>query len=58
MGESIVVAELVGGAKLLSAVKLLKRINSSYSSGHERRKSVSGIVGRLMWPQNKAIWKW
>ena len=55
MGESIVVAELVGGAKLLSAVKLLKRINSSYSSGRERRKSVSGIVGRLMWPHFEVI---
>ena len=28
---------------ILSAVKLLKRINSSCSSGRERRKSVSGI---------------
>ena len=28
--------------------KLLKRINSSCSSGRERRKSVSGMKGRLM----------
>ena len=39
-------------------VKLLKRINSSCSSGRERRKSVSGMKGRLMRPQNKVIWKW
>ena len=38
--------------------KLLKRINSSCSSGRERRKSVSGMRGRLIWPQNKVIWKW
>ena len=38
--------------------KLLKRINSSCSSGRERRKSVSGMKGRLMWPQDKVIWKW
>ena len=44
--------------KHISAVKLLKRINSSCSSGRERRKSVSGIEGRLMRPQNKVIWKW
>ena len=31
----------------ISAVKLLKRINSSCSSGRERRKSVSGMNGRL-----------
>ena len=42
----------------ISATKLLKRINSSCSSGYERRKSVSGIQGRLMRPQNKATWKW
>ena len=30
--------------------KLLKRINSSCSSGRERRKSVSGMIGRLMRP--------
>ena len=24
----------------------------------ERRKSVSGMKGRLMWPQNMVIWKW
>ena len=48
----------VGGAKQISALKLLKRINSSCSSGRERRKSVSGMKGRLMWPQNKVIWKW
>ena len=39
-------------------VELLKRINSSCSSGRERRKSVSGMKGRLMRPQNKVIWKW
>ena len=49
-------AELV--AEDISAGKLLKRINSSCSSGRERRKSVSGITGRLMRPQNKVIWKW
>ena len=38
--------------------KLLKRINSSCSSGRERRKSVSGIIGRLIWPHIKVIWKW
>ena len=38
--------------------KLLKRINSSCSSGRERRKSVSGMKGRLMRPQIKVIWKW
>ena len=31
------------GTKVLSATKLLKRINSSCSSGRERRKSVSGM---------------
>ena len=41
-----------------SAFKLLKRINSSCSSGYERRNSVSGIQGRLIWPQTKVIWKW
>ena len=39
-------------------LKLLKRINSSCSSGRERRKSVSGMDGRLMRPQYKVIWKW
>ena len=39
--------------KLLSAGKLLKRINSSCSSGRERRKSVSGMKGRLMWPHDQ-----
>ena len=33
--------------------KLLKRINSSCSSGRERRKSVSGIEGRLIRPQTR-----
>ena len=37
---------------------LLERINSSCSSGYERRNSMSGIKGRLMRPQNKVIWKW
>ena len=32
--------------------------NSSCSSGRERRKSVIGIIGRLIWPQTKVIWKW
>jgi len=44
--------------KKISARELLKRINSSCSSGRERRKSVSGIHIRLMRPQNKVIWKW
>ena len=44
--------------KHISALELLGRINSSSSSGYERRKSVNGIQGRLMWPQTKAIWKW
>ena len=39
-------------------IELLERINSSCSSGRERRKSVSGIQGRLIWPQYKVIWKW
>ena len=34
-------------------MKLLKRINSSCSSGRERRKSVSGMEGRLMRPQTR-----
>ena len=38
--------------------KLLKRINSSCSSGRERRKSVEWDEGRLIGPQNKVIWKW
>ena len=39
--------------------KLLKRINSSCSSGRERRKSVSGIVGTIRYGRiTKAIWKW
>ena len=42
----------VGGTKQLSAIKLLTRINSSCSSGRERRKSVSGIKRRLKWPQS------
>ena len=33
--------------KDISAFELLKRINSSCSSGYERRKSVSGMDGRL-----------
>ena len=33
--------------KHISAFELLKRINSSCSSGRERRKSVSGMDGRL-----------
>ena len=41
VGESIVVAEY--WTKHISAGKLLERINSSCSSGYERRKSVSGI---------------
>ena len=42
----------VGGKIIdISARKLLKRINSSCSSGYERRKSVCGIQGRLLRPQ-------
>ena len=52
-----VVAELVE-TKQISAGKLLERINSSCSSGRERRKSVSGMRGRLKRPQYKVIWKW
>ena len=33
----------VGWTKHISAIELLKRINSSCSSGRERRKSVSGM---------------
>ena len=40
-------AELVE-TKHISAGKLLKRINSSCSSGRERRKSVSGMKRRLI----------
>ena len=40
--NEIVVADLVG-RNLISAYELLKRINSSCSSGRERRKSVSGM---------------
>ena len=36
-------ARPIGGTKHFSARKLLGRINSSCSSGRERRKSVSGI---------------
>ena len=43
----------IGGDETISAWKLLKRINSSCSSGYERRKSVSGIRGRLMRPQTR-----
>ena len=50
-------AEL-GWTKDISAGKLLKRINSSCSSGRERRKSVSGMWGRFMRPHVKVIWKW
>ena len=58
MGESIVkVAEFVGRNNFLLS-KLLKRINSSCSSGRERRKSVGGMNGRLKRPQVKVIWKW
>ena len=39
-------------------LELLKRINSSCSSGYERRKNVSGINKRFMWPQFVVIWKW
>ena len=46
----------VGGTtKHISAGELLKRINSSSSSGRERRKSVSGVIGRFVRPQNKVI---
>ena len=46
------------GRNIFLLEKLLKRINSSCSSGRERRKSVSGIDGRFIRPQNKVIWKW
>ena len=46
------------GTKDLSAIELLKRINSSYSSGREWRKSASGMNGRLVRPQIEVIWKW
>ena len=38
----------VGGDETYFCWKLLKRINSSCSSGRERRKSVSGMKGRLI----------
>ena len=38
--------------------KLLGRINSSCSSGRERRKSVRGVEGRLIRPHIMVIWKW
>ena len=41
-----------------SAGKLLERINSSCSSGYERRKSVSGMKRRFNRPHVKVIWKW
>ena len=44
--------------KDLSAGKLLKRINSSCSSGRERRKSVSGIEETINAAADKVIWKW
>ena len=46
--KSVVVVGYLAGTKLFSAGKLLKRINSSCSSGRERRKSVSGMERRLM----------
>ena len=52
MGEQIVVVARTG-TKVLSPTKLLKRINSSCSSGRERRKSVSGMDGRLMRPHDQ-----
>ena len=39
-------------------LELLSRINSSSSSGRERRKSVSGLTVRLMSPHYKVMWKW
>ena len=39
---------MTGTTKNGSALELLKRINSSCSSGRERRKSVSGMNGRLI----------
>ena len=48
----------VTGDEKISAIKLLARINSSCSSGRERRKSVSGMNGRLNAAANKVIWKW
>ena len=48
----------VGGTKHISAGKLLKRINSSCSSGRERRKSVSGMNRTINAAADKVIWKW
>ena len=48
MGESIRCGRATEEAKDISARKLLERINSSCSSGRERRKSVSGMEGRLI----------
>ena len=43
----------------ISAIELLKRINSSCSSGVARgEKSGSGMIGRLLRPHVKVIWKW
>ena len=47
-----------GGRNIFLHCELLKRINSSCSSGRERRKSVSGMDGRLMQAADKVIWKW
>ena len=52
------VEERYSGRNIFLLEKLLKRINSSCSSGRERRKSVSGMIGRLMRPHIKVIWKW
>ena len=41
----------------ISAGELLKRINSSCSSGRERRKSVVGLRTINM-AADKVIWKW
>ena len=47
-----------GGDETDFCWKLLERINSSCSSGRERRKSVSGMNGRLDAAADKVIWKW
>ena len=50
---------VVGKTNHISAGKLLERINSSCSSGRERRKSVSGMNLTINTAaSNKVIWKW
>ena len=51
-------ANHVSARQLRSARQLLPRISSSCSSGREKRKSVSGMKGRLIRPHIMVIWKW